>query len=189
MKYFKLMYDYENDADKVVCFYKDMYGIDRYDVQKGCLIKEWDNNFTLYFNPDEGEVFTDYLGNSLGWFIVSSRFKNVMEEIDPNGVQYLPITVSNIKNHMNITSYYLANLCTLCNALDLNASKYDEIDIDGQHKMLMIEFHALKKEVIEGIHVFRLSADPFPIFMSEKLKLLLEENEITGYDLLEVKVT
>lgn len=189
MRYYKLLFDYENDTDKVLCYTNPINAIDQYCVQLGRLIDSWDDDFTLYYNPDEGNVFTDYLGNSLGWFIISTRLKKVLEKIEVKGVQYLPITIKNIKDLSSTNEYYVANVCNMCNGLDFDNSKYDEVNVDKEQKTLFIEFHVLKIEKITGMHIFKLNEDQFPIFISEQVKHQIEDNNISGCDFLEVKVS
>lgn len=188
MKYFKLLYDYENDTDSVLGIAKEMDGIDQYDLKKGCYIEKWNPNLTFCYDSNEGDVFTDYLGNNLAWFVISNRLKVLFETIGCEKIQYLPVKIYNINDNSVTDDYYVANIFNIQDALDLENSKYDEWIIDDTSKMLSIECHALKEDKLRGIHILKLQADPFPIFVSEKVKSAIKKHGITGCDFLEVKV-
>ena len=71
--------------------------------------------------------------------------------------------------------------------LDLNNSKYDVFELDGE-KIVFVEKYALKSSEIVNKHIFRLKNDTIPIFVSETLKKIIEDNKFTGFEFLEVDV-
>ena len=187
MKYYKLLYDHKNDIDFIGCLSEELYGVDQYDVEQGKCISNWDERITLIYNPNEGNRSTDYLANDLGWLVVSSEFKKILEESDITGIQYLPINVKNKLDNKELEGYFVANICNLVDALDFENSKYDLFDINENEKMLAVEKYALKKDKVKDVNIFKISEDNIPNFVSEKLKKLIEANNLTGFDFLEVK--
>lgn len=187
MKYYKLIYDFENDDDYIGCTASGMVNLDQYIVCEGNKIETWNTEITFDFNPDEGKVETDYLGNSYGWLIFSENFINRTNHLVNNSIQYLPITIENKKNNTILVGYQVANVYKVINALDLENSKYDLFDLDDE-KILSVEKYALKKEVIRGHNIFKLENDTIPTFVSGELKNKIEENNLTGFQFLEVKV-
>ncbi len=187
MKYYKVMYDYENDKNAICCKSDNLFGISRYDLEKGKLLDAWDERIVFNYNVKEGHIPTDYLGNNLGWLIVSATFKNMLESTGIQGVQYFPIRIVNESTGIELHDYFVANVHTLVDALDLKHSKYDEFELDDGEKVMSIEFHALKKETIKGNHIFRLKGDNIPLFVSEVVKDSVKRHGITGFDFLEVK--
>nr|WP_236927515.1 DUF1629 domain-containing protein [Geobacillus thermodenitrificans] len=72
-------------------------------------------------------------------------------------------------------------------ALNLEHSDYSVFELDGE-RIYSIKKYALCKEAIQSKHIIKLKGDEIPIFISEELRELIEKNNITGFDFLEVKV-
>ncbi|MCM2603436.1 hypothetical protein NDQ57_01795 [Rossellomorea marisflavi] len=79
MNFFKLIVDDSNDDD-VVVHCENTHGFKQYELKEGKFIENWNDTITFHFNLHEGSEFTDYLANNLGWFIVSKKFKNLIEK-------------------------------------------------------------------------------------------------------------
>lgn len=187
MKYYKLIYDYENDDNYVGCLPENMYGIDEFDIMDGEKICKWNCDISFAYNPDEGNVFTDYLANSYRWLIVSSKFRNVMDELLSKEVEYLPINIINKKDKTIEETYTVMNVIVSLDALDLENSIYNEFELDDE-KIISVERYTLKKESIKKHHIFKLKGDTIPVFVSEKVKDIIINNDLLGFAFLEVKV-
>lgn len=188
MKYYRLLYDYENDIDFIGCLSQELYGVDQYDVEQGKYISYWDERITLAYDPNEGDKATDYLDNDLDWLIVSSKFKKILEEADITTIQYLKIKIKNKLDNNPLNGYFVGNICNIVEALDFENSKYDFFDIDENEKMLAVERYVLKRSKVEDMNIFKISEDNMANFVSEKVKKLIEDNNLTGFRFLEVKV-
>ena len=88
---------------------------------------------------------------------------------------------------IEVDSYFVANIVTVIDALDLDNSKYDVFELDDE-KIISVEKYALKSSEIVNRHIFRLKDDTIPIFISETLKKVIEDNDFTGFEFLEVDV-
>lgn len=119
MKYFKLIYDFENDNDYVLV--KSSDNDDKYDKEifKGEFIGNWEKDIKFEYNDDEGQVFSDYLASDNGWFIVSKKFCDVMQEVIEEDVQYLDINIMNINTKEENNTYKVLNVTKHLKALDL----------------------------------------------------------------------
>lgn len=186
MRYFKLLLDDSNGND-VVGHCDNTYGFEQYELSDGEYIHDWNKDTTFVFNPSEGDRLTDYLANNLGWFIVSTRFKRVLYDLNEDGVQYLPIKVVNSEDKTVLNDYYVANVINVVDAINLEYSDYSVINF-GDEKIYSIRKYALNKKAIKINHLFKLKGFEIPIFVSELLKELVTKNNITGCDFLEVKV-
>ena len=187
MRYFKLIYDFENDDDYVVVISDKK--AEEYDkkILEGELIKNWDREIKFEYNVEEGKIFTDYLANDNGWLIVSKNFFDLMEETVGETIQYLDINITNSITKEEYKNYKVANVTTLLDALDLENSIYDFFELDDE-KILSVEKYALKKEEISNYDIFKLEGETIPIFVSERFKKIVEENSLVGFKFLEVKV-
>lgn len=185
MKYFKLILDTTNDNDVVVnC--ENTLGFEQYELKEGNFLKYWNDNITFYFNPHDGNRFTDYLANNLGWFIVSKKFKSLINKIE-EGVQFLPVNVVDIESKTRLDDeYFVANVLEVVDALNLENSDYSVMDLDGE-KIYSVRKYAVTKEKINNKAIFKLKGDEIPLFVSETFKNLVGENDITGCGFLEIK--
>jgi len=185
MKIFQLQYDYEHD-DKFVFFVIDesTLGFDRYDVEKGEMIYNWNDNIKITFDKTKGSFLSDYIANDLTWFIITDKFKHLLNDYETGLVQYLPIKAFGKEK----IDAYLLNICNLVDALNLDNSKYNIYELDDNEKMLSIQKYALTGSNIGKFDIFRLKNDYFSIFVTERLKNAMKKNDITGCDFLEVKV-
>lgn len=188
MKYFKLLYDYENDIDSIFLEIDEgTLGFNRYEVEKGIEFKDWNSNIIASYDSEKYRMVTDYVSNDLCWFIVTGKLKNVIESVVKSNVQYLPIRAKS-KSGLDALDVYLVNICNVVDALDLENSTYDLYEIDENEKMISVLKFALKASVIKDVDLFRLKDYFPPIFISERLKEAMQKSGITGCDYLEVKV-
>lgn len=186
MRYFKLLLDDSNDND-VICRCDNTHGFEQYELSEGKSIQEWNKDIIFLFDPSDGERLTDYLANNLGWFIVSTRFKDVLCELNVGEVQYLPIKVINSRDKAILNNYYVANVINVVDAINLDHSDYSVINLSDE-KVYSIRKYALSKNEIQMNHIFKLKGFEIPLFVSESVKELVIKNNITGCDFLEVKV-
>ncbi|MCK4260905.1 MAG: DUF1629 domain-containing protein [Halanaerobiales bacterium] len=191
MKYYKLLVDDDNSIKDIVCYaeenYEEKYEFTQYDLCKGVYFEQWNENFTFYYDSTEGDNPTDYLANNLGWFLISSKFKKILEGIGIQSIQYLPVKVKQKNGNQELSGYFVANIIVLVDALNLAQSIYTEFHLDNE-KILSIKKYALNKNKIENLHVLRLIDYNIPIFVSEDVKKEIKNNNITGCDLLEILI-
>lgn len=154
MKYYKLMYNHRNSHNCISCEKGNLGKINEYIVTIGQYIYNWEDHIEFKYNPNNGELFTDYLFNIYGWLVVSDKFIGLCDEYINANVQYLNI---NIKNELD------------------------------NEKFISIAKYAINSEKVNGHHIFRLKNSTIPIFISEKIKSIIEQNNLTGFDFLEIK--
>ena len=102
-------------------------------------------------------------------------------------MQYLPVKVIDRVTKSEVDSYFVANIVNVIDALDLDNSKYDVFELDDE-KIISVEKYALKSNEIVNMQIFRLKDDTIPIFVSETLKKVIEDNDLIGFKFLEVDV-
>lgn len=188
MRYFKLLYDYEHGHGAVCAMSKELYEIDRYDLEMGNYINKWNEKILFEFNPRDGERVTDYLASDIDWLIFSRKTIQILSDLKVSNIQQLPVRIRNQKNGQELEGYSVVNICTSIDAIDLDSSKYDEFEIDENRKHIAVEFYAVKGEKLNGIDIFRLKGFETPVFMSETLKNAIEMNRLSGFDFQEIKV-
>lgn len=186
MRYFKLILDDSNDSD-VVVHCENTHGFEQYMLKEGNLIENWNENITFYFNLTDGDRFTDYLANNLGWFIVSIKFKEIIKKIGGD-VQFLPVNVVDFESKSKIENdeYFVTNVLDIVDALNLENSDYSVMDLDGE-KIYSVRKYAVSEDKINNKNLFKLKGDEIPLFVSETFKHLVEESNMIGCEFVEVR--
>lgn len=187
MRYYKLLYDYEQDDNYANCDMANIGNINEYVTSNGRVIDEW-GDVVLRYNSKKGKILSDYLANLYRWFVVSNTFKEATENIFEKDIQYLPVKVVDECTGIETTSYYVANIITTIDAFDMQKSKYDIFELDDE-KIISVEKYVLKGNSLMGKHIFRLKNDTIPIFVSETVKRIVEDNNLVGFVFLEVSIS
>ena len=186
MKYYKMLYDYENDRDYVYCNSIEDFEGDKYAVIKGKLIQDW-RSVRLKYNFKDGTVITDYVANLYRWLLFSDKICEIIERELNAQIQYLPVELVNENYNTVSHEFKVVNLLDTVDALDLSHSKYNFFEVDNE-KILYVQKYALKKDVVDGYDMFRLKNDTISVFVSEKFKKIIEEKKMKGFDFLEVPI-
>ena len=129
MKYYKLSMDMEREND-IICHFQNDYGIQQNALNTGKVFENWDDRFEFFYTKEEGDVWTDYLANDKGWFLVSNRLKTLLESVNTD-IQFLKVGIKEINNGEDFKQYYIANIIKVVDALCLDKSEYFETEIEG----------------------------------------------------------
>lgn len=187
-----MLFDYEKYDDAVCLVSKDMQGIDQYIFDNGTKIQKW-SEFVFHWDSSVSNKLTDYQGNDLGWFIVSSRFRTIIEELQGAGIQFLPIKIINNESNTVSMNYYAVNVYNCIeDAFDFEESRYIGMRPNFKEDVMSknIRIYALKRQAIEKYHIFQIKEKwTTPIFVSEEFKRLVRKNKITGCDFGDVVLT
>ena len=188
MKYYKLVYNYwdPKSDDAIICRPGENFPSDWYLFDQGVEIKDWDEHFTVDFDPDEGVEFQDWLALTVDWIIVSSRVRKTLEDNNIGNIQYLPITIRNkVTRQIFDNLYWIINIPTLTDALDKEHSTY--VYADPNDSGLLMKY-ALKRSKIKDLDILRLPDEKVTQFVSERFRTLILQNGYTGFNFRKVKV-
>lgn len=105
MKFYKLTMDMDREND-IVCHFDKQFNIPQNTLITGKYYDKWDDKLTIYYSMEEGNIWTDYLANDKGWFLVSDKLKRVLEFVNSD-IQFLKVTVEEYKNTNLVKEYYL----------------------------------------------------------------------------------
>lgn len=185
MKIFELLYDYEHDNNALILkIDQTSLGFDRYDAEVGKPFTKWNENIKTVFKKKPNEILKDNIASNLTWFIVSKKFKDLLEAFDLGEVQFLPLHAVSEDGKEKIDDIWLFNICNLSDSLNLENSLVLG-EIAGKPNIVK---YALTESKIGNYDIFRLKDATFPIFISERLMKAMKKNKITGCDYLQVKV-
>lgn len=188
MKYYKLFMDTEREND-VICHYKKDFDIPQNVFCVGKKLEQWDGKFEFYYDIQEGNVWTDYLANDKGWFVVSEKLKILLQGINTE-IQFFSVKIKEKNSYEIREDYYIANIIKVVDALCLEKSKYFETFIEGIGTIYTVSKYGIYEKRTENADIFKLAQrQEIPIFVSEKFKQLSDNNRITGIYLQEINVS
>lgn len=187
MKYYMLIYDYEHDDSYINCTNGDIGDMDEYIVSGGIYIKDWEI-FKFEYDSTEGDIMSDYVANIYGWLLVSNTFHELLLKSPLRAnLQFLPVEIVDVISGSTNATYKVVNILDIIDAIDLEHSKYDVFKLDGKN-IITVEKYALKENMVKNYDIFRLKNDTIPIFVSEKIKKIIEKNKLKGFVFQEVLV-
>ena len=142
--------------------------------------KRFDKMTELTVIPNVVGKPVDFRETSFGVPIVSSTFANVVESLDPEAIQRIPVTVA-----PSTFGYEILNILTMLECIDHEHTLieyYTEKDhvpeVVGRIKS--IQHLTIRPDIVEGHHIFRLTERWTIIVVSEVLKKALEDSGFTG---------
>ncbi|MEK3881751.1 DUF1629 domain-containing protein [Paenibacillus sp. PL2-23] len=182
--YYKLLTEFEHCENHVMCYSDENFNFDVYDPMSGELIRS-EPEFLFYFDENEGNILTDFIANNLGWVLVSKKVKKIFER-SVTDIQFLCTSIIEKNSNKIIEDYFVANILTVVDALNINQSTVSEMKIDGETILSVIKF-ALNEENIESYDVFKVKDHELSTFISESMKDLFGKNNVSGVDLLKIK--
>lgn len=189
MKYYNFMMDGEDEDIEPLLFEinTDTLWFNRYDLEKGIFMEMWDEEkIEVLFDKNKGDEIEDYALTDVGWFVVTEKFKEVLETLNLGNYQFLPLKAKSKTDDETIDLYVL-NICNIVDAIDEEHSKYSQSIIDGK-LFRSLTVVALKGSELGEYDIFRLKGEEFDIIVSENFKKAIKKNKITGCDFLELKV-
>ena len=187
MNYYDLLYDYENEKSTYfITFNESLLSFGRYDINRGNYINT--EPIEIDEKIKENTIISDYISNNLAWFMVTEKFKNLLQDFNIGETQFIPVIKLDSKEIIG----YIVNVISVLDALDLDNSMHTKIKYDdnGEEKYyISIIKYALKEDKLENRDLVCLKDKFHSIFISEKLKKAMIKAKITGCDYTKVKVT
>ena len=187
MKYYKLMYDYENSDEWINCIHYNSDHVDEYFVLESKKQENWKRSYFDYDSKD-GRILSDFVGNVYGWPIVSLAGANLLKSIVADtSIQVLPIMLRDKQNKGQEVECFILNILNLVEgAFDYDHSQYTFFELDDE-TILSVTHYGLLRNHISEFDIFRISEQPVAVFVSESVKKEIEQTELTSFDFVEVK--
>lgn len=197
--FYKLTFDMDNVDESIKggtnAIYAETTNMDEIvykDIKKGFfdniilaprVINEWPN-VEFYYSSKVSVLESDYLLNIKRWPIIHIR---VMEEFNREGitgVQYFPIKLVDVVTRKINQNYVLMYIENFIDAFDMDKSKYMYNEKYDFYSFIPKETY-LNKSICAGYDIFRCSKSVSSIYVSEKMRKIIEHNRWTGFDFYE----
>ena len=181
--YYKPIPD-ETNPNAAICTEYELRSIDRYDVRKCNAVDPWPDDVTFYYSGGDLE---DWLGNVLGWLILSSRAVAIFDELAGSDIQWLPVTIVNRQTGETIDDYKVLNVLKCLPAMNRELSTYIAYPETPAYSFNVIRL-VLDAQQVKGTHLFRLGEQDVIVLISEELCQRLEGIQATGFRYLPIYV-
>lgn len=142
-------------------------------------INNWPN-VEFYYSSQASDLEGEYLRNVKRWPIIHTR---VMEEFikkEIQGLQFFPIKLVDVITHDVNTNYVVMYIENFIDAFDMEKSKYIYNEKYDFYTFIPKETY-LNKNICMGYDIFRCSRSVTPIYVSEKVKKIVEDNQWVGF--------
>lgn len=147
------------------------------------IISKWPN-VEFYYSSEVSTLESDYLLNVKRWPIVHRRVMKEFNKREINGVQYFPIKLVDVVTQKVNQNYVLMYIENFIDAFDMKKSKYRYNAKYNFYTFIPKETY-LNKNICSKYDIFRCSKSVASIYVSEKIRKIVEENNWVGFSFYE----
>ncbi|WP_236096980.1 imm11 family protein [Helicobacter sp. MIT 03-1614] len=165
------------------CDLMDMKGNNEYALMESKPILNWQMPI-FKIDENDGKILTDLVHNDCSWHIVSPRFMEVMGDLIQDCVQYLDVEIQSKTG--DYSGCKVMHVIKSLDALDYEHSVYRYMGENNDY--LSITKAALIHSKLDESHIFRLKDDELPVFVSQKFRKRVRENNLLGFSFMELGV-
>lgn len=126
MRYYRLLQEGDETKSKddaVISISEESLSFNRYIVNTGIELSK--NPIEVFYLKKEKEIVTDYAGNDLAFFIVTEKFKVLLETFNIGETQFIPVKIKDKDGTVWLTAF-LVKIRNEMDALDLKNSVYEK---------------------------------------------------------------
>jgi len=197
--FYKLVFDMDRIDDSIKdgtnTIYAETTNLDEIiylDVKKGYFdniilsernIVDWPNA-EFYYSSKVSNLESDYLLNVKRWPIIHVRVMEKFEEMGIKGLQYFPIKLVDVVTNNINNNYVLMYINNFIDAFDMEKSKYKYNEKYNLYTFIPQATY-LNDEVCSQYDIFRCSKSVAAIYVSNKIKEIVEENNWIGFEFYE----
>lgn len=194
--FYELIFDIErideaikNGTNTIYAETTNMDEIEYSDIKKGffdniilseIIIEDWPN-VEFYYSSKASSLESDYLLNIKRWPIIHKRVKEELELENIKGVKYFPIKLIDVVTQEVNNHYFLLYVNNFIDAYDMDKSQYKYNEKYNFYTFMPDETY-LDDKVCSRHDVFRCKKSVAPLYVSEKIKKLIDRNNWTGFD-------
>lgn len=184
MRFYLLSCLGDANDDSLCVLYDSVDGIGLGDVglHTGAQLGDkYPENAKIYMSKESpGVKLSSLLGNVKNFLIVSRAFKEVVEKLSREKVEYLPFTLCDHRKRVRSQDYFILNPLGSLDCLDLKKSniKWDQ---DDPTKIIRIREHVLdRKKVKDALPLFRIAQDPTAYVVGVELAREIYDRDFTN---------
>ncbi|HEX3048826.1 MAG TPA: DUF1629 domain-containing protein [Bacillota bacterium] len=138
-----------------------------------------------FFYRYKTNLKTDYLAGSERYPIISDKFRNILVDISPEFLEFFPVQIVCEKTNEIDASYYFLNILHNIPCFDWEQSDYGTLGFDDI--IIKVSKLVIKPDFVKERDIFRIKELPELIFISEKLRTILEREAISGMEFINIE--
>lgn len=179
----------KNGTNTIYAETTNMDEIEYFDIKKGFFdniilsetnIEDWPN-VEFYYSSQASNLESDYLLNIKRWPIIHKRVKEELEVENIKGINYFPIKLIDVVTQEVNNHYFLMYVNNFIDAYDMDKSQYKYNEKYNFYTFMPHETY-LDDKVCCQHDIFRCKKSVAPLYVSEKIKKLVERNNWIGFD-------
>lgn len=139
----------------------------------------------MMLDPDyEDQIkLYDFVNNTDDALIVNKKTKTIINSLQKNNIEFLPITIWDHYKKVLSTDYFITNSLVALPIIDMEKSNYVMNNLDKNQISRIKNFIVNRECENKAQHLFRANTMLDLLIISDEMKILLETNNITGYKL------
>lgn len=141
--------------------------------------------------PDEAEIYLQprypgiklapLIGNTIGYLIVNTAVKDVIEAHETGDIEYLPFVLFNHKKRVHSRDYWIVNPLGTYDCLNRDASDIKYVDDDPAGDVVKVRSYVFDPGKLDGVpDLFRIPEAPRHYFVSETLARAFHANRFAN---------
>lgn len=143
------------------------------------VIHDWPN-VEFYYSSKASDLESDYLLNIKRWPIIHVRVMEEFNKKEIKGVQYFPIKLVDAVTQEINDHYVLMYIENFIDAFDMEKSKYSYNEKYNLYTFVPKDTY-IDESVCSKYDIFRCSKSVVGIYVSEKIKNIIEDNQWVGF--------
>jgi hypothetical protein len=191
VRYFKINI-LGNDQDRKLAFVDEAVQDcpDAYRVVQGRAYgADYPADARIYLQRESpGIKLSSVLGNTVGYLIVNTTVKTIMQGLDLGNVEILPFTLYDHKKRSLSKDYWIVNPVGTVDCVDRSASVIKLLDGDPKQIIAVKKFVLDSKKLATAPDLFRVPEEPQHYFVSQRIPMALQGKGITNFYIEEIDV-
>jgi hypothetical protein len=178
MKY--IMFTEHTSDDEILMEGSPKIVVDGIKFNQGEIVTEAIVNIDFTYSNDEDEILADIIAApGFKGLVINNKVKGLIQELGIKNTQYFPLKLNETVKGKTSNEYVIANIIGAFDVVDYSKSCL-EIDSDDNSIEFIDSLSFCDAQDVELPQMFRLSSFMPLIIVSEGVKLLFEENLVTG---------
>lgn len=134
----------------------------------------------FYYDSEKSNGESDYLPNVKSWPIVHNRVAAEFKKENIKGVEFFPVNLVDMATQKINADYSLMYISAFIDAFDMRKSKYKYNERYDYYTFVPGKTF-LNQSICSEYDIFRCIKSPSAIYVSEKIRAIIELNQWTGF--------
>lgn len=134
----------------------------------------------FYYSSNASNLESEYLLNIVQWPIVHKRVMETFENLGISGIEYYPIKLIDVVTKHTNENYMMMYITNYIDAYDMDKTSYKYNEKYDSYSFNPKQIY-LNTQVCEKYDIFRCKKHPSIIYVSQRIKDIIETNKWIGF--------